>query len=284
MSIDECNPLLRWANHRHFHTLHFGPRYKYAYQLFYVFQGRCWCRLDGQLMNLSAGSLVLFGPQYHHEISGSDGVEIASVKWSWTNRPEWSKALGYGHVAEWTTETKSLADPMVQIHGIPDLPLVRALPTAQRVICERLLKKLGPLFRGPDFTGKTLECKALLMEIFVQVLQAYEVADSRTRHIRFFQNYIHNHYHQDLDRNRIAAAMGLSASYVTALVKKELATNVSDYLTHVRLDMALELVEMSDKRIKDIAHDVGYKDSAYFVKCFKQRYGVPPHVYRSGRT
>ena len=35
--------------------------------------------------------------------------------------------------------------------------------------------------------------------------------------------------------------------------------------------------------VTEIAFDLGFNDSAYFARCFRQHYGKTPSAYRAGR-
>lgn len=43
---------------------------------------------------------------------------------------------------------------------------------------------------------------------------------------------------------------------------------------------AKRLLRYSDKKIKDIANDLGYEDPSYFVKFFKRQTGMLPTEFR----
>ena len=56
-----------------------------------------------------------------------------------------------------------------------------------------------------------------------------------------------------------------------------------NYIISKRIDSARELLINSDKKIKDICNEVGYKDIYYFTKVFKKEIGVSPSEYRKHR-
>jgi YesN/AraC family two-component response regulator len=49
-----------------------------------------------------------------------------------------------------------------------------------------------------------------------------------------------------------------------------------EYLTHLRIDRAKELLAHSDIRIKEVSQSVGYEDELYFSRIFKKIAGVSP--------
>ena len=54
------------------------------------------------------------------------------------------------------------------------------------------------------------------------------------------------------------------------------------YLNNYRLKQAVQLLMNSDKKVYEIADEVGFSDSAYFSKKFREVYGISPNSYKSG--
>lgn len=78
----------------------------------------------------------------------------------------------------------------------------------------------------------------------------------------------------------IAEALGVSKYYVCHKFKKETGMSVSDYLLERRLTLANELLRDPSLTVRDVARRVGYSADSYFIKKFKQRFGVTPGSIR----
>jgi transcriptional regulator GlxA family with amidase domain len=52
------------------------------------------------------------------------------------------------------------------------------------------------------------------------------------------------------------------------------------YLQKIRISKAMELLEISEKNIVEIAYEVGFGDQNNFTKQFKLRTGMTPTQYR----
>jgi len=48
------------------------------------------------------------------------------------------------------------------------------------------------------------------------------------------------------------------------------------YIRFIRLKKAKELISETEKTISEIAYEVGFKDLAYFSRCFSELFGVSP--------
>ncbi|WP_405078892.1 AraC family transcriptional regulator [Paenibacillus chitinolyticus] len=99
----------------------------------------------------------------------------------------------------------------------------------------------------------------------------------RTRH------YIENHYQTNITIDELARMAEVSPKYYGDLFKKTYGLSVTDYLTEQRVNRAKQLMALSQSRLKDIAHVVGYQDEFYFSRKFKQEVGVSPTVYMKNR-
>jgi transcriptional regulator GlxA family with amidase domain len=83
-----------------------------------------------------------------------------------------------------------------------------------------------------------------------------------------------------LSIEELALSVRLSSSHLLKLFKTEVGISPIQYLRHVRLEKAKELLEKDFKLIKEISWEIGIKDVSHFVRDFKQRYGVTPSKYR----
>lgn len=79
----------------------------------------------------------------------------------------------------------------------------------------------------------------------------------------------------------VAAAVRLSPSNLTRLLKRETGKTFTQLLTERRLQRAQELLTNTTMRIAEIGEAVGFEDNAYFARRFKQYLRMPPRVYRS---
>lgn len=73
---------------------------------------------------------------------------------------------------------------------------------------------------------------------------------------------------------------GYSHAQFSREFKKYTSLTLIDYLTEKRLEYATELLQKTDLSVLDIAFNVGYTSLSFFIRIFKERYGVPPLQYR----
>lgn len=94
-------------------------------------------------------------------------------------------------------------------------------------------------------------------------------------------NYIKQHPNEKITLSKMAALCNISTSYFSKLFAKENLGNLSDYVNHVKMDSAKELLCSTDWPIRSIADKLGYEDSGYFIKIFKNHTGKTPLEFRN---
>lgn len=77
----------------------------------------------------------------------------------------------------------------------------------------------------------------------------------------------------------LSSDVGLSRVHLYRKLKKLLDVSPSKYIRDYRLSRAAEILSAEDLRIVEISDRVGFQDSNYFVKCFKEKFGISPKEY-----
>ena len=109
--------------------------------------------------------------------------------------------------------------------------------------------------------------------------------DMTTRQvIQDAKQYIQDNYQNpDLSVEMICRHLHMSPAYFSTVFKKETGQAYIAYLTDVRLNKAVELLNKTDDKTYIIASKVGYQEQNYFSYVFKKKFGVSPTRYRGAR-
>ncbi len=126
------------------------------------------------------------------------------------------------------------------------------------------------------------ELRQQLQSYYSELLPGVYHAASRknTAEIYRVQQYIQEHYHEELSLKALAEVACVSPHYFSAYFKSETGQNYKAYLTGVRMEKALSLVLDTDLKTYEIAERVGYNNVRRFVDSFRAAYHLSPMDYR----
>lgn len=94
-------------------------------------------------------------------------------------------------------------------------------------------------------------------------------------------DYIEKYYTRNISLNNMASLCNISTSYFSKLFRRTIGDNFSNHINRIRIKKARELLETTDIPITNIALDLGFEDSGYFIKVFKKFEGVTPSKFRN---
>ena len=97
--------------------------------------------------------------------------------------------------------------------------------------------------------------------------------------VQVTQEYLENHYAEDISLEDVAEQVNISPQYFSKLIKKTTGFNFIDWLSMLRVKKAKELLTNSNLTVKEVCFMVGYKDPNYFSRIFKKRIGITPSEY-----
>jgi AraC-like DNA-binding protein len=95
------------------------------------------------------------------------------------------------------------------------------------------------------------------------------------------KKYIEKNYHNSkLPLRDLAKEIKTSYFYLCRLFKRELNLNFIQYVTLVRLNAALRLLQNLNLTVAQVAYAVGFSDAQYFDRVFKRTLHCTPKEYR----
>lgn len=106
-----------------------------------------------------------------------------------------------------------------------------------------------------------------------------KVQHSRSSTIQKVQEYVSSHL-EDASLQSIASHVFLNPSYLSKIYKLETGEGISDYLSRLKMETAAHMLRTTTDKIYEIAAKVGYLKTSYFIKVFKDRYGITPQEFR----
>lgn len=153
------------------------------------------------------------------------------------------------------------------------------------------LPALQSLLTNLLHTTDRLQRFVFLMEICLQLIPccAYPPENQlhlgiENRNVRLCMIYIINFYHRNLRLAQIARYAKCHPNYLCAIFKAYTGQTVMEYLCHIRVEAAAELLRTEDMSINKIAELTGFSSRNMFYKKFRQITGLSPTTYRKKYT
>ena len=134
--------------------------------------------------------------------------------------------------------------------------------------------------------GNDLILLAKALEIFVFISREYSrirnpMARSLCR-LGELISLLEKRYREHWTIGQISRIAAMAPSTLLPVFKKVTGYSPIDYLLHVRLSKAAEMLLRSEKTISEIAQECGFTDSNYFSRQFRKNYNLSPREYRNG--
>ena len=97
------------------------------------------------------------------------------------------------------------------------------------------------------------------------------------------RRYVHEHLDDPLPLGAVAHEAGLSESHFCRLFKEATGLTLTDYVNRCRIERAKKELLRSDRRISEVAFEVGYQSLSQFNRCFAKIVGQSPTTWRRKR-
>jgi two-component system response regulator YesN len=127
------------------------------------------------------------------------------------------------------------------------------------------------------------QCKTLVEaeESLIGIVRALSAMEEGSSHIREALRFIDTNLgDHNLSLTVIADHLQLNASYLSTLFKENTSHTVVNYITEKRMVQAKLLLSDRSAKTQNVAQMVGYSDTAWFIKRFKQAFGMTPNAYK----
>lgn len=93
-------------------------------------------------------------------------------------------------------------------------------------------------------------------------------------------NYINENIRKKITLKDVSEYLGYSPNYIGQLYKKHTGMYINEYIIKMKMEYAKTLLRIPQNQVGTVAEMLGYSDQAYFIKQFKEFYGVTPKIYR----
>ena len=129
-----------------------------------------------------------------------------------------------------------------------------------------------------------LEIKILLLQFFKRMLQHGFIVENNTSGRNTTEkemiSYIQQNFTREISLKEFGNQFHLSEKYISRYFKEHFHITLSQYINHLRLEHARQLLQETTLPITEVAMQSGYENVSYFIRSFKKMYGMSPLKYR----
>jgi len=93
-------------------------------------------------------------------------------------------------------------------------------------------------------------------------------------------DFLESHYEEKIYLDQLAEMAFMSTRNFQRIFRKAVGSSPSNYIMQIRLQKARKMLRNTDIAISNIAHDTGFGDGNYFIKCFKKEFDITPIKFR----
>jgi AraC-like DNA-binding protein len=250
-----------------------------GFHLVFIETGQGWHWVDNQRMSVEAGDLFLIPPNSLYEPKGLETTQ----HWIVTFTPD---ILIAGQV----TSEGRIIQPIELLLGMfirNQGTVVNHLQVSfdDRSLWLMHLRQLETELKNQN-CSLTESARKLMVNLLCEVTRLATPHLNQTWFLshpllgRVFQ-YIERNYRRKISLSDVAESVGLSPSYLTDLVRRQTGQTILNWIIEYRMAEARYLLLETKYSIEQIAESVGYLDTSYFIRQFRQVHQITPQAWRN---
>ena len=248
------------------------------YEVYYLLRGEVEYWVDGRIIRMTAGDLLLINPmELHRPILQSENQV-------------------YERIVLWIDKEymESLSSDGVRLSGCFDtsLPghthLIRPAAPDRSALTARMGELVREFYSG-DFGGD-LCAYGLFLQFMVQLNRMALRTETRPEETEqlsaLVQNalqYIGDHLSDNMTVESIASELYVSKYYLSHAFTKEVGVSVYRYIMMRRLLMARQLL-LAGESAGQVCRSCGFSDYTSFYRAFKSEYGISPRAFTAANS
>ncbi len=246
------------------------------YEVYYLLNGAVEYWVDGRIIRMQAGDLLLINPLELHRPMIEPGQKNYERIVIWINR-EYLEGLGS---SECTLSRCFDTTHPAHTH------LIRPAASERSVLTARMAELVRE-FYSKEF-GSELSSYGLFLQLMVQLNRMALHTDSRQEEteqlsplVQQALNYIGMHISESMSLESIAGQFYVSKYHLSHAFTREVGVSVYRYIMMRRLLMARQMLSAGESA-GQVCRNCGFSDYASFYRAFRSEYGISPRDCVSG--
>lgn len=254
------------------------PKHKHSFVEFvFVGRGECTHIIDAYTAIHHSGDFTIIPPGVSHELHASpDSICITAKVRSSTLLDVFPTIL---------RENSILSTYFSQMLNLPNYHSALLLHCGEDEFPAALILFMYALQKENKLYCNTF-IESLWQVFFSHILQNYQesaefLLSETVHHAKLFDilNYIFENY-RTITLEETAHHFYISAPYLSAKIHELTGQTFSRLLRDYKLKQAANLLTRTNLKIEEICDEIGYRDTAQFIRTFKKEYSCTPLAYR----
>lgn len=129
-----------------------------------------------------------------------------------------------------------------------------------------------------------LQLLIMLQRTILQLEHRMNAEEWKQSIVREVISHLQNSPTGTLDLNDLADHCAVSASHLNSIFKSVTGSTIASYSGKLRIQKAKLLLETTDRKLRQVAEELGYYDQYHFCKAFKKATGMSPSQYRQEKS
>ncbi len=248
------------------------------YEVYYLLSGQVDYWVDGRIIRMTPGDLLLINPLELHRPMLGQGSPVYERIVLWINKDYLEGFDGGAQRLSRCFDT-----------GLPGHTHLIHSSTSERPALTARMGELVREFYSRDF-GSDLCAEGLFLQFMVQLNRMAFHTESQQEEtedlsplVQKVLGYITEHIHEELSLEDIAAHMFISKYHLSHAFSREVGVSVYRYVMLRRLMMARQLL-LAGESAGQVCRSCGFADYTSFYRAFKSEYGVSPREFAANEA
>ena len=133
--------------------------------------------------------------------------------------------------------------------------------------------------------NRQIQAAAKIMDACTGYIQLKEMLRSSEKsQVKNIEKYIDSHLDEDISVKRLCTEFQISRTQLYNLMGEHGYGKIANFIRDKRLQKAKHLLKTTDMTVSEISNAVGFSDYNYFLRVFKNIYGISPKQFSKKDT
>lgn len=248
------------------------PHYHPYYEIYFLISGSCRMFIDHTIYYLSAGDIIMLPPDRLHQTVYGSGQPAERFTANFIP--------SYIDYFEAQCEGEGAAS-IFSRHKL-------SVPAERQSYVKKLFQEMAKETLSADCYSR-IQIKSLLFQLLTflgrcrDLDQPAQLPAPEDAVIQEAAQYIYLHHSEPLTLEAVAQNAHMSPAWFSRKFHKTVGLKFKEYLTHIRLENAEELLLTTNLTVTEVALACGFSDGNYFGDAFKKVRGMSPREFRFAR-